>query len=109
MDFANDDDYTTAWVSNPFVQKPWIEMELGTEQPFNMITITERGHKSRIKTYRIEYMENNVWKTLLTASDNKIAKIQRFEPVWGNKVKIIFEQCERSTEIAEIGIYNEKR
>jgi alpha-L-fucosidase len=109
MDFVNDDNYATAWVSNPAVQQPWIEMELGAEQPFNMITITEKGHKSHIRKYRIEYLENNVWKTLLTGDDDKIVKIQRFNPVWGNKVKITFEQYELPPAIAEIGIYNEKR
>lgn len=109
MDLANDDNFTTAWRSNPAIGKPWIEIDLGPEQPFNMITITERGNESHIREYRIEYMENNEWKTLLTGNDEKKIKIQRFNPVWGNKIKIIVEYFTLPPAIAEIGVYNEKR
>ena len=41
MDFANDDDFNTSWVSNPEVKNPWIYVTLGKEQAINMVTITE--------------------------------------------------------------------
>jgi alpha-L-fucosidase len=109
MDFANDDDFGTAWRSNPVVKKPWIEFELGDERPFNMVTIHEGGRRANVREYRIEYMENNVWKTLLTGKGNKRTNIERFPAVWGNKIRITFEQFEAPPAIAEIGVYNEKR
>lgn len=66
MDLANDDNFRTAWRSNKLVKQPWIEIDLVTEQPFNLITIAEGGEKSNIRKYRIEYMQNNQWKPLLT-------------------------------------------
>ncbi|MDR1222018.1 MAG: alpha-L-fucosidase [Tannerella sp.] len=109
MDFANDDDFTTAWRSNPVVEKPWIEFELDREQPFNMVTIHEGRRNGAVRKYRIDYMENNVWKTLLTGENEKRTKIERFPGVWGNKIRITFEQFDAPPAIAEIGVYNEKR
>lgn len=109
MDFANDDNFSTSWHSNPAVKEPWIMFELGSEQPFNMITIAEGGDGSRVRKYKVEYMENNVWKTLLTGNDDKKIKVQRFKPVWGNKIKITFEQFVAPPVIAEIGVYNERK
>jgi alpha-L-fucosidase len=109
MDFANDDDFTTSWRSNSAVEKAWIEFELKREQPFNMVTIHEGGRKSNVRKYRIEYMENNRWKILLTGENEKKTKIERFPTVWGNKVRITFEPFEAPPVIAEIGVYNERR
>ena len=108
MDFANDDNFRSAWRSNPSVKTPWIEIDFGVEQPFNTITIAEGGNRSNIRKYRIEYMENNVWKPLVTGSNDKKIKMERFNQVWGNKIKIIIDEFEAPPAIAEIGVYNEK-
>lgn len=36
MDLANDDNFYTAWKSNPVVRQPWIEVDLEKLQPFNI-------------------------------------------------------------------------
>lgn len=108
MDFANDDNFRTAWHSNQSVRQPWIEIDLGTEQPFNLITIAEGGQTSHIRKYRIEYMQNNEWKPLLNNGNEKKIKLDRFNRVWGNKVKIEIDEFISPPVIAEIGIYNEK-
>ncbi|RYF99505.1 MAG: carbohydrate-binding protein, partial [Chitinophagaceae bacterium] len=39
MDFANDDSYNTAWISNPTVKEPWYEVTFDKVKPVNMIVI----------------------------------------------------------------------
>jgi alpha-L-fucosidase len=107
MDFANDDNFRSAWRSNPTVKTPWIEIDLGAEQPFNTITIAEGCNRSNIRKYHIEYMVNNVWKPLATSVNDKKIKVERFEQVWGNKVKVIIDEYEAPPAIAEIGVYYE--
>lgn len=109
MDFANDDNFRTAWRSNKSVKQPWIEIDLEKEQPFNLITIAEGGEKSNIRKYRIEYMQNNQWKPLLNNGNEKKIKVDRFNQVWGSKVKIWVDEFVSPPAIAEIGIYNEKK
>lgn len=109
MDFANDDSFKTGWESNKSVKHPWLEIDLGSEQAFNMITITEKGGKNDIRDYRLEYLHNNQWKTLFSGTVTDIIKIHRFERVWGNKVRISIEGYEASPTIAELGVYNERK
>jgi alpha-L-fucosidase len=108
MDFANDDNFRTSWQSNSSVQQPWIEIDLGAEQPFNLITITESGHRSNILKYRIEYMLHNEWKPLINNKNEKKIKVHRFSRVWGNKIKITIDEHHSPPSIAEIGLYNER-
>lgn len=107
MDFANDDDFSTSWMSNSTVKRPWHEIDFGREKPFNTITIYEQN--SRIRKYHIEYYEHGVWKTLLTGSQAGKAKIHRFDRVWGDKVKIVIDEFSDTPSIAEVGVYNERR
>lgn len=108
MDFANDDDFKTGWESNKSVAKPWLEIDLGREQPFNMITITEKNNKNDIQTYTLEYMVNNEWKTIFSGTKIDVIKINRFSRVWGNKVRIRIEGYKATPTIAEFGVYNER-
>ena len=109
MDFANDDNFRSAWRSNPSVKDPWIEIDLGVEQPFNTITIAESGNQSNIRKYRIEYMKNNQWMPLVQNSNEKKIKVDRFSEVWGSKVRVLIDEFVAPPAIAEIGIYNEMK
>ena len=107
MDFANDDSFRSAWRSNPSVKKPWIEIDLGVEQPFNTVTIAEGGASSNIRKYRIEYMKNNQWQQLVENGNERKIKVERFSEVWGSKVRILIDEFVSPPAIAEIGIYND--
>lgn len=110
MDFANDDNFKTGWESNPLVSKPWLEIELGNnEQPFNMITITEKNNKNDIQSYKLEYLDNGKWQTIFSGTKSDVIKMHRFDKVWGNKVRISIEESKGSPTIAEFGVYNERR
>lgn len=110
MDFANDDNFKTGWESNPLVSKPWLEIELGNnEQPFNMITITEKNNNNDIQSYKLEYLHNGKWQTIFSGTKSDVIKIHRFDKLWGNKVRISIEESKSSPTIAEFGVYNERR
>lgn len=109
MDFANDDNFTTGWESNKSVSNPWLEIDLEKEQPFNMITITEKSNKNDIQTYRLEYLHNNKWVTIFEGTKKDYIKIHRFDRVWGDKVRITINGYKQTPTISEFGIYNERR
>lgn len=106
MDFANDDRYTTSWVSNPAVKAPWYEIDLKSATRFNAISITES--QPNISRYRIEYFLNGNWKTLVNGDIPKNVKVHRFPPVTGSKIRIYILNARQQVSIAEVGIYNEK-
>ncbi|MDB5139674.1 MAG: Alpha-L-fucosidase [Mucilaginibacter sp.] len=107
MDLANDDDFATSWVSNPTVDKPWYEIDFERDKPFNTISIAEE--KSNISKYHLEYYSNSEWKPIFTGENNKKVKINRFNRVWGSKVRVWIDKSDHQASIAEFGIYDERR
>jgi alpha-L-fucosidase len=107
MDFGNDDNFTTAWISNKTVEHPWYEIDLGASTSFNMITLVEP--EAHIKGYRIEYQDQGQWKSLLKAEGGERIHIHRFQSVKGDKVRVLIDQFDTPPAIAELGIYNEKK
>ena len=108
MDFANDDNFRSAWVSHRSISQPWIEVYLDQEQAFNLITITQ-SERSHIEKYRFEYLENGVWKPLLS-EQNKQGRVivHRFPRVWGSRVRFLIDDYQGLAAVTEWGIYNER-
>jgi len=114
MDFGNDDNFKTAWESNPRVAKPWFEVVLDTNQLFNLITIVEK--QASMTVYRLEYFSDNQWMPLPAPPENQAAssltkhsrvKIHRFPSVRGSRVRILIDAYEAPPGIAELGVYFE--
>ena len=107
-DFAVDDDFHTAWNSNPEVAEPWLSVDLGRERPLNMIVITENG-APRVEEYALEYRTAGEWKPLGTEPKAGRVKIHRFDTVWGDAVRMTVRKSSGAPAIAELGVYNERR
>jgi len=107
MDFANDDDFGSAWISNSTIKKPWIEIDLQKDETFNAVVFAEKG--LGISAYSIEYFSGNSWKQLVAGKGSKQFRFHRFAPVNGSKVKISLLEFTGQPGITEIGVYNEKR
>lgn len=107
MDLANDDNFSTSWVSNHTVKHPWYEIDFDREKPFDAISIAET--KSNISKYRLEYFSEGTWKTIFDGENIKPVKINRFNRVWGSKVRLWIEKSDTQPSIAEFGIYDERR
>lgn len=108
MDFANDDDFHSSWVSNPEVVTPWLEILLGREQPLNAVVITEGGDP-RIEEYRLEYRLYGEWHPIDTAPKAGRVKIHRFDTVWGDAVRLTILKASDTPLVAELGVYRERR
>jgi alpha-L-fucosidase len=107
MDFANDDNFRTSWVSNPTVKNPWYEITFDKDEGFNAIAIAET--KPNITKLRVEYYDNGVWKPIFSGENKNRIKIFRFDPVWGSKVRVSVDASDHQVSIAEVGVYNERR
>lgn len=107
MDFANDDNFNTAWVSNPTVKNPWYEINFGAKTDFNTIVIAEK--KEQIKKYKLEYFTAGAWKPLFEGTNSNKIKIHRFNRTNGVKVRISVIEATHSPQITEFQIYNEPR
>jgi alpha-L-fucosidase len=106
MDFANDDDFRSSWISNSTVKQPWIEIDLTQSQRFNMITVAEKS--ADIKRYTIEYFNNGKWTPLITGDNTRRFKFHRFPEVTGSKIRLTILEFTHQPAITEIGVYREK-
>lgn len=107
MDFANDDDYKSSWISNKTIKNPWLELTFKKETGFNMIVIAEE--KENINKYELEYWNGTAWKSIVKGEDGSRIKIHRFARVWGDKVRIKIEGYQKTPSIAEFQVFNERR
>lgn len=106
MDFANDDNFSSAWYSAPGVKDVFWEVQLDGDRDFNMIVVTEpRG--GVLQEYRLEYRSYGTWKTVFEgkAPTQSRVKIHRFDTVRGDKVRIVITAASGQPAIAELGVY----
>jgi alpha-L-fucosidase len=117
MDFGNDDDFKSAWRSNPAVKEPWYAVSFQREKAFNMVVLTEAEVTAgvgatgggNIISYRLEYRSNGVWKPLLSGDKPGRVKLHRFATVWGDGVRVLIDRFAAPPAIAELGVYEERR
>lgn len=107
MDFANDDDFKTSWISNTTVDRPWYEVDFKKETAFNTVVITEE--KPNISNYVLEYFHDGAWRPVFDGVNEKRVKINRFDRVSGTRVRVRIQKLDHLASIAEFGVYDEKR
>lgn len=107
-DLVTDDNFRTAWYSNPSVKKPWIAIELGKSQELNAVVITE-VKDGQLRRYNIECRINGKWHKVFdgTAPTNRRVKLHRFDRQYADAVRINVDEADADLAIAQIGIYNE--
>lgn len=108
MDFANDDRFGSTWSSNPKVKNSWYEVEFKGEKEFNMIVVADKNPVT-ITKYSLQYELDGKWKTVFAGENTNRIKIHRFDKVYGNKVRILIQDNGKTAEIAEFGVFNERR
>jgi alpha-L-fucosidase len=108
MDFATDDDFGKPWISNATVKQPWFEVDFKYSRSFSAIVVAEAGRRPRIKKYRLEYYADGAWKPIIAGENAGKIKIHRFQPVTGERVRILIDAFDAPPQIAEFGVFNEK-
>ena len=104
-DFANDDDFSSAWTSHSTVNEPWWEVDLKGKKRISLVTIVEEK-KGSMEEYRLEYKKGRRWHTLFegTAPECRV-KQHRFAPVRAKKVRITITHHQGKLALSEVGVY----
>ena len=106
MDFANDDSFRSSWSSNPTVKAPWYEITFERAEACNMAVITSKNPCE----YTLSYFANGKWNPInAEQTGERKVSIFRFDRIWCEKIKITFSKFSRPPELAEFGVYNERR
>ena len=108
MDFANDDDFSSCWVSSPAVKEPWWQVELAPGTPVTTVVVTE-GPESRVSGFTVEVRFGDAWIPVYTeeaAPASSKVHVCRFTPIAADVVRVRFTAFEGLLSIAEIGVYS---
>lgn len=113
-DFANDDNFTSAWVSYDTVKEPYIEVVLGEDTPVNAIGFVElddvpyyyKAKESRIGSYAISYYSNGQWSDLKVEQQSDFVRIHICpSEIKASKVRIAFSNCKKGLAVSELLVY----
>lgn len=108
MDFANDDNFSSAWISNSTVSEPWYELTFARSVPFNTVVITEGS--DRPSTYQLTYLKDGNWEPIsATPTTQGRIKIFRFISVVGQKIRLTITPGNGPAVLSEVGVYQERR
>lgn len=109
MDFANDDNFRTNWVSSPEVKLPWWRVDLDNDTEINMVVISE-GKGSSLTGFTVEAFVDGSWKVVdrqeVDPSSRIRVHISKFDPVRAETVRVWFSSP-GNLSIAEIGVYSQ--
>ena len=112
-DQANDGDFQSSWCTDKGQTSGWLEVDLGKQESFNVVSIVEPVGKwsnyaqSRIRSYRFQYWNGSGWVTLTGGNAPAPTTIHRTPRISSPKVRLLLESRQDMTHIAEIGVYNE--
>lgn len=105
MDFANDDNFSSAWVSSPQVSAPWWSVTLDQDTPVGCVVVTER-EAGVLGSVCLELLQNGVW-TAVDAHEDLAGRVHilRFPQRPADAIRLRFLSWNGTLAIAEVGVY----
>lgn len=105
MDFANDDNFSSAWVSSPQVKEPWWSVTLAPGTSVGIVTVTEL-QAGVLEAFQVELLHDGVW-TPIEATEERAGRVHilRFPQRLATAVRIRFQKWTGELAIAEVGVY----
>ncbi|MBE8713829.1 alpha-L-fucosidase [Sphingobacterium hungaricum] len=108
MDFANDDNFGSSWVSNAAAsENPWYELTFERSIDFNSIVITEG--RNNPSDYQLEYYKDGKWFPInAKAKEQGRIKILRFDTLTGQKIRLHIKPKNGRAVLSEVAVYHER-
>ena len=110
MDFANDDNFSSAWISSPEVKEPWWSVRLAPRTTLGSVVITET-EAGGLKEFVVEKSRGGRWEAIPDITESVAGRVHilRFPPVEADGIRVRFLRWEGPLSIAEIGAYAPER
>lgn len=112
-DYANDDNFTTAWIPIESVEQSYLEIDLTQETNVNAIGFVETTYpdttQTKVGEYAFSYYSQGEWHALpLQVKHASQTRLHRFPTIQAEKVKYTFKNCRSGMGVAEVLVYNER-
>jgi alpha-L-fucosidase len=112
-DQANDGDFGSSWYMDEGQSKGWLEVDLGKQENFNVISLVEPigrwndYQQSRIRSFRFERWDGARWVYMTAGGTPRPTALLRIPRVSSQKVRLLLESSRDMPRVAEIGLYDE--
>lgn len=98
----NDENKETRWLATK-TKNQYLEIEWVKPQMFNQIIIDE--FDDNIRAYKLQYWDNDTWKTLVSGTTCGAHKAHSFDAVTTVKCRVYIEDAKEAPSISEIKIF----
>ena len=106
MDFANDDNFSSCWVSGTQVTEPWWSVTLEKGTPVGMVVVTEEK-AGVLGDWQLELQHDGVWQTVCAKEETAgRVHILRFPQRPADAVRIRVRSWNGRLALAEVGVYS---
>jgi len=103
---ALDERLDTYWATDDTITTGWIEVDLGTQTTFNISSVQEAiALGQRVGAYRLEYLDHQAWKQIVSGTTIGYRRLDRFKPVTARRVRLSIDRSLASPAISSIGLY----
>ena len=105
MDFANDDNFSSCWVSSPQVKEPWWSVTLEEDSPVGLVVLTEEK-AGGLGSWQLELLQDGRW-TPVPAPEEVAGRVHflRFPQRPADAVRIRILSWTGTLALAEVGVY----
>ena len=103
---ALDGDTDTYWAMDDGVVQGWLEVDLGAPAKFNIACLQEDiALGQRVSAYHLEYLDGTEWKTFAQGTTIGCKKLDRFDPVTAQKVRLAIDDARACPTLTTFALY----
>jgi len=103
-----DGDPDTYWATDDSPESGWLELDLAEKVSFNVLLVQEPiALGQRVRQYKFEALLNGKWMPLSSGTTIGFKKLDRFETVTTQKIRLVIEDARACPLISEIGLYRD--
>ncbi|HPO16847.1 MAG TPA: alpha-L-fucosidase [Candidatus Hydrogenedentes bacterium] len=99
----------TYWAMDDGQVDGWVEIDLGAPATFSISCLQEPiALGQRVASYRLEWLDDNIWKLIVRGTTIGYKKLDRFKPVTARKIRLVIEDARACPLISAVSLYDGK-
>ncbi|HEX2973163.1 MAG TPA: discoidin domain-containing protein, partial [Tepidisphaeraceae bacterium] len=96
----------TYWATDDEQTSGWLEVDLGDPRTFNIACMQEAiALGQRVESYAVQYWDGRAWQTASKGTTIGHKKLDRFEPVTAQRVRLVVDKALACPTISTFGLY----
>lgn len=103
---ALDADPDTYWATDDAQDSAWLEVDLGRPVEFDVVSIQEAiALGQRVEAWQLQVWRDGAWQPIVRGTTVGHKRLERFEPVTAQRVRLVVEKGKACPLVAGFGLY----